>query len=153
MDEQQITDIATRVYKNLGTQYGVAEVPAHTHNNIDTPSFPVNNLQGYYQPIVTYSPPAAGTATLDISKSNICHVTMPAGNVTLAVSGARVGQCFIVRILQDSVGSRTVTWFSTIKWPGAIAPTLTTTANKADSFGFEITGAGTYDGFVIGQNL
>ncbi len=26
-------------------------------------------------------------------------------------------------------------------------------ANKRDSFGFKVTGSGTYDGFVIGQNI
>ena len=54
---------------------------------------------------------------------------------------------------QDGTGSRTVTWFDTITWPGATAPTLTTTLNKSDVFGFMQTGTSTYDGYIIGQNL
>lgn len=108
---------------------------------------------GQYTPIQTYTPSAAGTATLDLSKGNIHHITMPAGNITIAISNGTAGQCFIIRILQDSSGSRTVSWFTTIRWAGSSAPTLTTTANKVDTVGFEVTGSTTYDGFVVGQNL
>lgn len=110
-------------------------------------------LAGSYTTPVTSTPSAAATATLDLALGNIQHVTMPAGNVTIALSNAQVGQVFLVRILQDSVGSRTVTWFTTIKWAGGVAPTLTTTALKADVLGFECTGSGAYDGHVVGQNI
>lgn len=108
---------------------------------------------GTYTTIQTYSPTGGGTATLDLSKGNIHHITMPAGNITIALSNGTAGQCFIIRILQDGTGSRTVTWFTTIRWAGGSAPTLTTTASKADTVGFEITGSSTYDGFVVGQNI
>lgn len=111
------------------------------------------NNAGTYNSIQTYTPTAAGTATLDLSKGNIHHITMPAGNITIALSNGTAGQCFIIRILQDGTGSRTVTWFTTIRWAGGSAPTLTTTASKADTLGFEITGSSTYDGFVVGQNI
>lgn len=113
----------------------------------------ISVVAGSYNTIQTYTPGAGGTATLDLSKGNIHHITMPAGNITIALANQNTGQCFVIRILQDSGGSRTVTWFTTIKWPGAVVPTLTTTASKADTFGFEITGSSTYDAFVVGQNL
>jgi hypothetical protein len=106
-----------------------------------------------YNQIQTYTPAGGATATIDLSLSNVHHITMPAGNITIALTNGRVGQCFIIRILQDGGGSRTVTWFTTIKWAGGSAPTLTTTASKADTVGFEITGSSTYDGFVVGTNL
>ncbi len=101
----------------------------------------------------TYSPSIGGTATLDLSLSNQHYVTFPAGNITLALSNDTNNQIFYVTLTQDSGGSRTVTWFTTIKWAGGTTPTLTTTANKRDAFGFVRTGSGTYDGFIIGQNL
>lgn len=110
-------------------------------------------IDGSVQGYATYTPSAAGTATLDCAADNRHSITMPAGNITIALSNVTVGQIFIVEITQDSVGSRTVTWFSTIRWAGGSAPTLTTTANKRDSFGFICTGSGTYDGFVIGFNI
>jgi len=110
-------------------------------------------INGFDQVPQTYSPSAAGTATLDLSLSNVHDITMPAGNITIALSNATNAQNFTVSILQDGTGSRTVTWFSTIRWAGGAAPTLTTTANKRDVFAFRRTGANTYDGFVVGQNI
>lgn len=110
-------------------------------------------LNAYYQTALTYSPSGGGTATLDLATGNEHRITMPSGNITIALSNATNGQKFIISVTQDGTGSRTVTWFTTIKWAGGSAPTLTTTANKRDTFGFICTGSGTYDGFVIGQNL
>jgi hypothetical protein len=92
------------------------------------------------------------TVTFDMDTSNLHQVTL-AGNRTLAVSNVAVGQAFVIRLTQDGTGSRTVTWFSTIKWAGGSAPTLTTTAAKADVLGFICTSSGNYDGFVVGQNV
>jgi hypothetical protein len=105
------------------------------------------------QKVTSYTPAAAGTATLNLTTGNIHAITMPAGNITIAISNEAVGQCFMIEITQDDVGSRTVTWFDTIKWADGSAPTLTTTADKRDSFGFRVTGTDTYDGYVVGQNI
>lgn len=91
------------------------------------------------------------TVTFDLSTS--LHQVTLGGNRTLALSNESVGQTFVIRLIQDGTGSRTVTWFSTIKWAGGVTPTLTTTASKVDVFGFIVTSTGNYDGFVIGQNL
>lgn len=92
------------------------------------------------------------TVTFDLNEANTHTVTL-GDNRTLAISNETAGQKFIINLVQDGTGSRTVTWFSTIKWAGGSAPTLTTTANKADSFGFLCTGTDAYYGFVIGQNI
>lgn len=113
----------------------------------------IHRTTGVYGDITAYSPSAAGTATLTLNTANIHTVNMPAGNITIALSNEGVGQCFIINIVQDSVGSRTVTFFTTIKWAGGTAPTLTTTANKIDTVGFIVTSAGNYQGFVVGQNI
>lgn len=111
------------------------------------------NLAGHYGTPSTYTPSAAATATLNLANGNEHRITMPAGNITIAIDNETDGQKFIVSITQDGVGSRTVTWFTTIRWAGGVAPTLTTTLNKRDVFGFICTGTDTYDGFVIGQNI
>jgi len=116
-----------------------------------------HNQDGTHKPLLTsitsYTPDAGGTAAIDLTKGNIHHITMPAGNITIEASNGAVGQCFMIEIVQDGVGSRTVTWFNTIKWADGTAPTLTTTASKKDVFGFRVTGVNTYDGYVVGQNI
>ncbi|MAR68105.1 MAG: hypothetical protein CL833_12735 [Crocinitomicaceae bacterium] len=96
----------------------------------------------------TYADPT----TFNLDEANTHTVTL-GGNPTLAISNEDAGQKFIINLVQDGTGSRTVTWFSGIDWAGGSAPTLTTTANKADSFGFLCTGTDAYYGFVIGQNI
>lgn len=110
----------------------------------------VHHTTGIYGDITTDTD--GSTVTFNLATSNIHTVTL-GGNRTLALSNGAVGQTFLIRLVQDGTGSRTVTWFTTIKWAGGSAPTLTTTAGKADVLGFTITSAGNYDGFVVGANL
>jgi hypothetical protein len=92
------------------------------------------------------------TVTFDLAVNNKWQVTI-AGNRTLALSNTTNIPAFSINIKQDGTGSRTVTWFSGITWAGGTAPTLTTGANKTDSFGFQQISAGVYLGFVIAQNI
>ena len=106
--------------------------------------------RGLKTPIETNTDGATITFDMDVANT---HTVVLGGNRTLALSNTDAGQKFIIRLTQDATGSRTVTWFSTIKWAGGVTPTLTTTANKTDVFGFICTSAGNYDGFVVGYNL
>jgi len=92
------------------------------------------------------------TVTFNLLLSDVHAVTL-GGNRTLALSNAHAGQRFMVTLKQDATGSRTVTWWSGISWPGGTVPTLTTTANKSDVFEFLCTGTNTYIGRVWGQNF
>lgn len=124
-----------------------------TNKTLTTPTITKPAMDATNPTAQTYSPAAAGTATLDLALGNQHRITMPAGNITIALSNDTNAQIFTVSILQDGTGSRTVTWFSTIRWATGTVPTLTTTANKRDQFIFIRTGSGTYDGFIVGQNI
>lgn len=103
----------------------------------------------------TYTPATGSqTVALDCALNNIHIVTGHASGtaITFTVANATNSQVFIVSILQGAVVSTIAGWFSTIRWVGGSAPTLTASANKRDTFGFIRTGANTYDGFIIGQN-
>ncbi len=113
----------------------------------------LHRTSSVYGDITAYAPSAAATATLTLNTGNIHTITMPAGNITIALSNESVGQAFVVNIIQDGSGSRLVTWFSTIRWAGGAAPTLTTTLNKIDTFGFIVVSSGNYYGYTVGQNL
>lgn len=135
------------------TLVGRATTDTLTNKTLTTPTITKPVMNATNPTAQTYSPAGAATATLDLSLANMHFIQMPAGNITIALSNDTNNQSFIISITQDSGGSRTVTWFTTIRWAGGTPPTLTTTANKRDVFGFIRTGSGTYDGFVVGQNL
>jgi len=105
-------------------------------------------------PVVTplYTATDGATITFDLAVSRNQIVTL-GGNRTLAVSNAQVGMVFMIHLKQDSTGGRTVTWWSGISWVDGSAPTLTTTANKIDTFGFICIGTNQYLGYVVGQNI
>lgn len=106
-----------------------------------------------------YGDPFAGTisasaCTFDMSVANTHTLTLTnTSTTTLSVSNVATGQVFIIRLLQNGSGTNLVTWFATITWAGGSAPVLTTTASKADTFGFYSKSSSTFDGFVIGQNV
>jgi concanavalin A-like lectin/glucanase superfamily protein len=53
-------------------------------------------------------------------------------NCVFTTSGSDNGTSYLLKLVQDSTGSRTVTWPNTIAWPGGVVPTLTTTPEHTD---------------------
>jgi len=66
------------------------------------------------------------TQTLSLTSGTVQTVTMT-GNCTFTMPTATAGKSFILICTQDATGSRTAT-FTSVKFPGGTAPTLTTTA-------------------------
>lgn len=73
----------------------------------------------------------ASTTTLDWAKATKHALTL-GGATTLVFSNLRAGAEYILELIQDGTGSRTVTWPTEAKFAGGAAPTLTTTAGKTD---------------------
>lgn len=103
-------------------------------------------------PVHTKTITSPASAIFDLSTSNIFSYSLSAATTTLLVTNPTAGQPFIIRLSQASAGNRAV-FFDTIKWAGGTAPTLTTTINKTDVFGFLCTASGFYDGYAVGYNL
>jgi hypothetical protein len=100
---------------------------------------------------------ASGVVRCHPGRANVFDLTL-VGNVTsftlapLSQSPGAVSVTVIVR--QDAVGSRTVTWASSIDWGTTGAPTLTTTANKADVVTFfTIDGGRKWAGFLSAKGF
>ena len=71
-----------------------------------------------------------------------------AGRTMGAPTNLKVGT-YILHVVQDSGGSKTITtWNSVFKWPAGVAPTLTTTANARDLFSFVSDGTNLYGSFL-----
>jgi hypothetical protein len=81
-------------------------------------------------------------ATIDwaVNASPVAKVTL-GGNRTLnAPTGGASGQFINLVVIQDGTGSRTLTWNAVFEFKDDTAPTLTTTADKADLFVFKYNG-------------
>jgi len=94
---------------------------------------------------------------LNLANAEYFKLTLT-GNCTFTVSNvpatANRAYSFVVRLAQDATGSRTVTWFSGIRWPAATTPTQTATASRYDVYVFTTDDAGTsWTGTVAGQNF
>lgn len=92
---------------------------------------------------------SAGALTIGINPVEIATLTE---NVTVTMSSVS-GASFYVRLTQDATGGRTVTWPAVVKWPGGVAPIMSSGAGKADLYFFiGNTAAAVWFGAVIGQN-
>lgn len=102
---------------------------------------------GYTEEVNTANTSTAYTISLANGSFQILTLT---GSATITMPTATAGKSFILLLKQDGTGSRTVTW-STVKWPGGTAPTITSTASKQDIFSFFADGTNWY-GTTVGQN-
>lgn len=97
---------------------------------------------------------SSGTLTLDCSSGNVFNVSLGANVTTLSFSNVpSTGTAYGLTLSLSITGSFTVTWPSSVKWPGGTAPTLTTTSGKTDTFVlFTYDGGTTWWAFTAGQN-
>ena len=55
------------------------------------------------------------------------------------------GTCNLsLRVKQDATGGRSITWPVNVKWPGGVAPTITSTSNAVDIISFYYDGTDYY---------
>ena len=94
--------------------------------------------------ILSTNATAGATPSINLANGNVHNVTLTA-NATFTFTGATSGVAcsFSLFLRQDATGSRTVTWPSSVKWPGGVAPTLSTAANKVDLLVFTTLEGGT----------
>ena len=96
-----------------------------------------------------YSANSSTAITLALTNGTVQIITLT-GNATITMPTATSGKSFIMFLKQDGTGSRTVTW-STVKWAGGTAPTITATASRQDIYSFFADGTNWY-GVNVGQN-
>jgi len=75
---------------------------------------------------------SVSNATVDWDNGNIQSITLPSGASTYTPSNPQAGATYILKIIQPSAGDGTITWGSSVKWPGATAPTLTASNAAVD---------------------
>ena len=86
--------------------------------------------------------------TVDLANGTVQNLTLT-GTATITMPAAVLGKSFLM-YLRTGAGSYSVTW-STVKWPGGTAPTITSTASRLDIYSFFSDGTNWY-GVSVAQN-
>jgi hypothetical protein len=134
------TSVATALGVNVGTagafvvnggalgtpSSGVISACTSTSMALTTPTLTNPTITAYLEtaPAIVNS---STTQTISLASGTVLSYTLT-GNCTFTMPTATSGTSFIVRLIQDATGSRTAT-FTSVKWPGGTAPTITTTAS------------------------
>ncbi len=86
----------------------------------------------------------AATISWDVDIAQTATVTL-AGNRTLQnPTNLQAGATYILRVVQDGAGSRTLSYDTVYKWPGGTAPTLSTGSGAIDILTFYTDGTNMY---------
>lgn len=89
----------------------------------------------------------AATISWNTSLGQIATVTLGGSRIMGAPTNLRVGT-YILNVIQDGSGNRTLTWNSVFKWSAGVAPPLSTAAGARDIFTFFSDGTNLYGSFI-----
>jgi len=125
---------------------GTGKMVLDTTPTIATPVLTNPTITSYVESVVAIGN-SSTTQTLSLTNGTVQTVTMT-GNCTFTMPTATAGKSFILICTQDGTGSRTAT-FTSVKFPGGTAPTLTTTATTGiDIISFVANGTSWFGTFA-----
>jgi hypothetical protein len=105
-------------------------------------------LSGNYTESVVANGTVGSTKTLDLTSGTVHTATLTASTpCTFTMPTATAGKSFILILTQAATGMTTAT-FTSVKWPGGTAPTITATASAVDTLSFVANGSVWYGTFV-----
>ena len=123
--------------------FAVDEAPAVTKGGIGIATLNTNTWlqqQGFGTQTLT----DAATISWNVQTQQVAKVTL-GGNRTLDAPTNMVdGFTYILRVIQDGTGSRTLAYNAVYKWPGGVAPVLSTAINAIDILTFVSDGTNMY---------
>lgn len=90
----------------------------------------------------------AATVAWDMSKGGIATVTL-GGNRTLGLPTNLKKGTYVLHVIQDATGGRTLAYHASFKWAAAIAPVLSGGVNKHDILTFVCDGTLLYGAAVL----
>jgi hypothetical protein len=79
---------------------------------------------------------ASGHTTWALASGGYGRLLMSSNDTLNSPTGVTNGKTYTLKLVQDGTGSRLMSWPANIRFPGAVAPTLTATRMKCDIFSF-----------------
>ena len=145
--------VTSNVQTQLDAKLSSVDLSSYTGDVDITGELVVDSYNETYAAVTS----TTNSTTIDCEAGNVFSHTLTE-NTTFTfsnppASGTAYG--FSLKIVQDaSASGYTVTWPTSVDWPSATAPTLTSTASAVDQFVFYTHDGGTtWYGFVAGQAL
>jgi len=87
---------------------------------------------------------SGNSKTIDWSAGFFHKLTVTGSPAVLTFSNPSAGKRYLLKCIQGSGGTKTITWPASVKWPAGTAPTLSTTAGKVDIMQFYYDGTNFY---------
>lgn len=113
--------------------------------------FPINTVDKSVNVSIS-----TNTLTIDLNTGTIFNANLTSNITTLTINNVQAaGQAssFLLNLTADGT-ARTVTWPASFKWPGGVAPTISTTSGKIDTFAFvSVDGNTSWQAFIAGQSF
>jgi len=106
-------------------------------------------MRGQYFSELVQAGTASTDSTINWSSGNEHRLVLGA-NITLTFSNGVTGGRYVLLLVQDSTGSRTVTWPGAVKWGNAGVSTLSTTGSTVDLFTFLFDGTNYFGNASLG---
>jgi hypothetical protein len=97
-----------------------------------------------YQRVAVQTLTDGASIAWDLNAGGHAVVTLGGNRALANPSNLVAGALYSLRITQDATGSRTLSFGSNYKFPGAVAPTLTSTASAVDIIMFLCNGTNLY---------
>jgi len=135
-----VTSLAQRIATEIKSLRGQAALKASANVFAQAASFGEDALTD------------AATIAWDVQASPAARVTL-GGNRTLgAPANMAAGATYVLRVVQDATGGRTLAFNVAYKFPGGAAPTLSTDANAIDLLSFYSDGTSLYGTALVGMD-
>jgi len=111
-----------------------------------------------YSETIGVASSAAGVLNIDIDSGAVQTITLTESITSIAFVNfnpdSDYSSTVTLRVVQDGIGGWGVTWPAAIVWAGGVAPTVTSTANAVDMYGFTTYDGGvTWLGFSLGADF
>lgn len=90
------------------------------------------------------------TIQWDANQGSNAVVTLTASRTIAAPTNLRSSATYVLEVVQDATGGRTLNWNTIFKFPGGVLPVLSTAPNAIDLFTFYFNGSVLMGSYIRG---